>query len=148
MLKNKKFLVVIIIIFLILLIRQLLPMFKDKVIKNSIITKNDNLVCVKSTKDNYDIKITTKYKKDKVENIKMIFKYNLNKDEKKTDTYLILSFYSKLVGSTCSMIDNKTEIILNKETKDYYVNDELIKTLFSKYDKVKEYYESDGYNCK
>ena len=112
--------------------------------KEKDVTSKDKLVC-EQKKSDYSIKVTSKIENDEVSNIKILVTDN---SSNMNSTKGIIQYYSSMVGSKYSSIDNKTTIELTDETKAQYSNLENIKEMFSNYNTAKKYYESDGYTCK
>lgn len=112
--------------------------------KEKDVTSKDKLVC-EQKKSDYSIKITSKIKNDEVSNIKILVTDN---SSNMNSTKGIIQYYSSMIGSKYSSIDNETTIELTDETKAQYSNLENIKEMFSNYNTAKKYYESDGYTCK
>ncbi len=112
--------------------------------KEKDVTSKDKLVC-EQKKSDYSIKVTSKIENDEVSNIKILVTDN---SSNMNSTKGIIQYYSSMVGSKYSSIDNETTIELTDETKAQYSNLENIKEMFSNYNTAKKYYESDGYTCK
>lgn len=112
--------------------------------KEKDVTSKDKLVCEQKNSD-YSIKVTSKIENDEVSNIKILVTDN---SSNMNSTKGIIQYYSSMVGSKYSSIDNETTIELTDETKAQYSNLENIKEMFSNYNTAKKYYESDGYTCK
>ena len=112
--------------------------------KDKDVTSKDKLVC-EQKKSDYSIKITSKIKNDEVSNIKILVTDN---SSNMNSTKGIIQYYSSMIGSKYSSIDNETTIELTDETKAQCSNLENIKKMFSNYNTAKKYYESDGYTCK
>ena len=152
---KKKIIILVSILLICILVFVLVFLFKKTSNDNNYEADNDILSCVKQTADKYKIQVETKYKNNKVNSIKYTFTNNssvMNGTEeyinKVTDTKILLDYLATLVGTDYYVSDNVSTVVLSNETKDYYKSEQLVKDIFGVYDKVRDYYENDGYTCK
>lgn len=154
----KKDILAVLAIIILLLLIILPPVLRKFYPKNQTTTKispNITLTCTKKAIDNFNIKITTKYKDSKVNKIDLVFennsKYHNEYNEGvvvSSESRVLLKYYASLIGSYYWIVDNKSYVTLSEETKTSYPKDDIITHMFSSYEKTKKYYENNDYTCK
>lgn len=147
---KKRLLIIIVVLGIIVLTTGLItsiytPKTKKETKKKSQEKINKNKLICSKYNEYYSITITSKLEENKVESIKILIEDNSVNEQA---GLAIIEFYSSLIGSKYSSIDNKTTIELEDETKEYYTSTKTISKMFSNYEETKKYYISDGYTCK
>lgn len=145
--KNKKTLMIVIIMILavIMIIVGCLVFFNG-----SRDQKKDSLSCTINNNDGYKVTSNTKFESGKVISVEMIYfpKEGEIIYDGKSKTAVQAIEYIKLQGTTYTSIDDVLHIFLEKRAYNANKNNTAVTNLFLSYDKLKSYYEGNGYICK
>ncbi len=142
--KNNKLAIILVVIvaLFIIILATITNLNKDKKEEK----KAQVLNCEKLARDNYTIKYTIDYSKEKA-NLSYTDNKKLRDSSNYSETKEEIDNYSKLDGIGYKYVDDTITITIDKNTLNKNKKNQNVKRLFEDYNKLKKYLENKEFEC-